>query len=217
MKITPKMALEVATHEAIVRQAYKDSVGKWTWSVGLTNASGHDVVQYIDKPQSMRHCLNVFTAVLHRYANEVEEAFDGYTLSEHEAAAALSFHWNTGAIKKASWVKHVVAGNFERARAKFMLYRRPSEIIPRRQKERDLFFAGTWSQDGAILEYTQLTKRYTPRWSSAQRVDIRQALTMLLEDTQKPATTEAEPPFIRILKSIFAALFKKGSFNAENL
>lgn len=40
MKITARVALELASHEGLVRQAYKDSVGVWTWSIGITSASG---------------------------------------------------------------------------------------------------------------------------------------------------------------------------------
>ena len=47
------VAMEVAGHEAIIRQAYKDSKGIWTWSVGLTSATGHVVERYIGKPQSL--------------------------------------------------------------------------------------------------------------------------------------------------------------------
>jgi len=41
------VAMEVASHEAIIRQAYKDSEGVWIWSVGLTSATGHVVERYI--------------------------------------------------------------------------------------------------------------------------------------------------------------------------
>ena len=52
--ITVKIAQEIVSHEAIVREAYKDSVGVWTWSVGITNASGHKVFpRYKDNPQSL--------------------------------------------------------------------------------------------------------------------------------------------------------------------
>ncbi len=59
-KVTYKVALEVLTHEAIVRQAYKNPGDVWTWSVGLTSATGHKVERYIGKPQSLTHCLRVY-------------------------------------------------------------------------------------------------------------------------------------------------------------
>src|SRR6056297_1843676 len=150
MKITPKIALEVASHEAVIRQAYKDSVGVWTWSVGLTSASGHNVERYIDKPQSLDKCLEVFIWALERYADDVREVFGNIRLSEAQFAAALSFHWNTGAIKRASWVDHWKAGNIERAKRAFIAWNKPSEIIGRRKKERDLFFEARWSNNGKM-------------------------------------------------------------------
>ncbi|MGB1254075.1 MAG: lysozyme, partial [Candidatus Promineifilaceae bacterium] len=121
-QLTTRIALEVASHEAIIRQAYKDSVGVWTWSVGLTSMSGHNVERYIGKPQPLKKCLEVFLWALERYADDVREAFAGHSLSDEEFAAALSFHWNTGAIKKASWVKQWKSGQIAAAKKSFMNY-----------------------------------------------------------------------------------------------
>ena len=103
--ITLRVALELLSHEAIVREAYKDSVGVWTWGVGVTDASGHKVQRYIDSPQTIERCLEIYVWLLRtRYAPAVRKAFEGHNLSEHEFAAALSFHYNTGAIGRATWV-----------------------------------------------------------------------------------------------------------------
>lgn len=151
-KIDYQVALEVASHEAIVRQAYKDTKNIWTWSIGLTNASGHNVERYIGKPQTLQHCLAVYVWALEKYAQEVREAFTR-PLTQAQFAAALSFHYNTGAIKRATWVKSFNAGKTEVAKAEIMNYKKPAEIIPRREKERNLFFNGVWSNKGTILEY----------------------------------------------------------------
>lgn len=181
-KITVAVALEVAAHEGLVRQAYKDSVGIWTWSVGLTRDSGHRVKRYIDRPQSLRHCLDIWLWAMGRYAQDVTAAMG--PLAEHQFAAALSFHWNTGAIARAQWVVDWRAGRTRDARAAFMNWRSPPEIIPRREKERDLFFEGTWSNDGKITEYTRLTRKKTPDWSSARRVKIAAEVKDILGATQ---------------------------------
>jgi len=183
-KITYKVALEVASHEAIVRQAYKDTKGIWTWSIGLTNASGHNVERYIGKPQTLQHCLAVYVWALERYAKEVREAFTK-PLSEAQFAAALSFHYNTGAIKRATWVKSFNAGKIDTAKAEIMNYKKPAEIIPRRQKERDLFFNGVWSNKGTILEY-QVNAKAQP--VSPKAVNVEQEL--------KAAFTQNEPTII---------------------
>lgn len=170
MKLTPRIAMEVAAHEAVVRSAYKDSVGVWTWSVGLTNATGHNVERYIGNPQSLARCLDVYIWALDRYAEDVREVFAGHDLSEGEFAAALSFHWNTGAIRRASWVDAWKRGDMADAEARFLQWRNPPEIVNRRKAEADLMFRGRWSSDGKMMEYG-VTSRNTPDWGSARRVD----------------------------------------------
>ena len=180
MKLTKNMVMELAGHEGLVRQAYKDSVGVWTWSVGITSASGHLVERYIDNPQPLERCLAVWEWVLReKYAPDVVEAFDR-NLSESQFAAALSFHYNTGAIKRASWVKDYNAGRVTQAYEKFMNWSKPSEIIPRRKAERDLFFTGKWSNDGTMTEYTKVGAGYQPIWSSARKVNVDDILDNLL-------------------------------------
>lgn len=205
MQITTRVALEVAAHEAIVRQAYKDSVGVWTWSVGLTNATGHNVERYIGNPAPMQKCLEVWIWAMQEYADDVRAAFRGRDLTEAQFAAALSFHWNTGGIKKASWVRQWLAGDAAKARASIMNWKKPKEIIPRRRKERDLFFDGKWSNDGAITEYTRVRSSGSPDWGSAKRVNVTAELEALLDKTgaTKPAAKPAGfAAFIAALLSI---------------
>lgn len=171
--ITQKALIEIAAHEGIVREAYRDSVGVWTWGIGVTSASGHSVERYIGNPQTLEKVLDVYQWLLaEKYLPDVLEAFQGHDLQEHELAAALSFHWNTGGIKRASWVKHFKAGNMPAARKAFMSWSKPQEIIPRRKAERDLFFDGKWSNDGKATEYTKVTKSGNIVWSSAKRVQL---------------------------------------------
>lgn len=209
MIITTNVALEVAAHEAVIREAYKDSVGVWTWSVGLTNASGHNVERYIGKPQSLKKCLEIFVWALDNYADDVREAFAGFDLSEAEFAAALSFHWNTGGIKRASWVDHWKKGNIGQAKRAFMAWNKPKEIIGRRNKELDLFFDGVWSNNGTMTEYTELTSRKTPVWRSAVKRDVADILSDLLDEPVRPAdfgpTDPPEPKRTPWWKRIFGA------------
>jgi lysozyme len=173
-QITERVALEILSHEAIIREAYKDSVGVWTWSAGITSASGHSVERYKDNPQTLEKCLEVYIWLLReKYAPAVVGAFKGHKLTEAEFCAALSFHWNTGAIGRASWVASWKAGKIAQARSQFMEWRKPAEIIKRRQAECNLFFDGTWSGDGKVTEYQVAKPSYAPKWSSAKRVDVR--------------------------------------------
>lgn len=174
-QISERIQLEILEHEGILTQAYKDSVGVWTWGAGVTDASGHNVARYKDNPSTMKKVLEVFEWLLRtKYLPEVLEAFKGYTLTENQLGAALSFHWNTGAIRRATWVSLVLKGDMSQAKRSIMDWSKPKEIIPRRQLERDLFFDGKWSSDGIVTVYTRVHPRtYAPDWSSSTQVDVR--------------------------------------------
>lgn len=180
MKVDYDVSMEIAGHEAMIRQAYKDSEGVWTWSVGLTSATGHRVERYIGKPQSLEHCLRVYVWALDNYADEVRKVFKGMELTKAQFAAALSFHWNTGGIGRATWVKHFKAGKMAEAERAFMSWRKPPEIVGRRKKEADLLFRGVWSNNGTMTEYTRLTKNSTPDWGSARKINVEKELRAAL-------------------------------------
>lgn len=172
--LTPRVALELVGHEAIVQEWYKDSVGVGTWGIGVTNASGHRVDRYKDNPQTIERCLEVYVWLLRtRYIPDVLKAFAGRTLTETQFAAALSFHYNTGAIGKTQWVRDFLAGRPADARA-FLIshYTNGGTLTERRLKEAALFFDGKWSQDGKATVFPVAKPSYTPKWSGAKRIDI---------------------------------------------
>jgi GH24 family phage-related lysozyme (muramidase) len=172
--LTKRGLLELVSHEGIVQEAYKDSRGIWTWGIGVTSNSGHTVnPRYKDNPVSIDRVLEVFQWLIEtKYLPAVQEVM-GEGVQEHELAAAVSFHYNTGAIKTADWVKAWKNGDTDLARRQFMNWKKPESIIPRREKERDLFFDGKWSGDGKSTVYTKVNKpSYVPDWASGKRMDI---------------------------------------------
>lgn len=193
-KVDYYVALEVASHEALIRQTYKDGVGVLTWDVGMTNATGHTVERYIGKPASLQHCMNLYVWALTNYAKGVNEAFEGHELTDYQFAAAMGFHWNTGAIKRAAWVKKFLAGDTAGARKAFMNYKRPPSIIPRRRKERDLFFDGKWSNNGTMTEYTRVTSSMSPVWSSAKSINVEKELRAAFQRANLPVIDVAAKP-----------------------
>lgn len=188
------VALEIASHEALIRQAYKDSVGVWTWCVGMTSATGHNVERYIGKPQSVAYCMKLYAWALGNYAVGVRKAFAGHKLTKEEFTGALSFHWNTGAVGKASWVALWKAGDVAGARQAIMNWRSPPEIEGRRKAERALFFDGKWSNTGTMTEYTRLTSKSTPVWKSAIKIDVRVPLKAAFGVTVTPTLDTAPQP-----------------------
>jgi lysozyme len=175
--LTKNIIAELIYHEAIVQEAYKDSKGIWTWSVGITDASGIRVTDYVDKPQSLVVCISAFKGLLNdKYLPQVLKAFKNTDLTETQLAAALSFHYNTGSIGTCSWVLKFLKGDIEGAKAAFMLWRNPPEVLYRRQAECDLFFKGVWSNKGKVTVYPVKKPSYKPDFNKGRLVSIEEAL-----------------------------------------
>lgn len=97
--------------EGVVLRAYRDSVGVWTIGAGLTAATG------VVKPKAgmvitKAEATNLLQQALRaKYEPAVEVAMsitrDATAIrpKQHEFDAGLSFHWNLGAIGRATWVK----------------------------------------------------------------------------------------------------------------
>ena len=187
--LTPRIVAELIAHEGIVAEAYRDSVGVWTWSVGLTDASGHKVERYRDNPQSLSHCMAVFIWALRRnYLPPVLAAFGDRPVAEHELAAALSFHWNTGGIARAEWMRLAMAGEREKAREAMLNWAKPASLLGRRRKEQALFFDGVWSNDGTALVYGVAKPSYRPIGGRRVAIDV------LLGDILAPAADSIADP-----------------------
>lgn len=180
-KLTPRIVAAVAHEEGLVIEAYRDSVNVWTWALGVTNASGHEVYpRYLDKPTSVEQALRVSVWLLeNRYLPAVQQAFDGQRLKEHEIAGALAFHWNTGALGRASWVKLWKAGLTDKARAAYLSWNKPSAIVPRRTRDAALFFDGAWG-DLRVPLYPVAKPSYRPKIRDAVMVDVQPMLEQIM-------------------------------------
>lgn len=166
-RLTARIACELIAHEGIVREAYKDSVGVWTWSVGLAETGGYNVQQYRDNPASLEECLGAYLDALQtKYLPAVLRAFPD-PLQENELCALLSFHYNSGAISR------LAANNMD-----FMQWRRPPEIIERRKRERALFLGDEWTGDGKAMVYEVAKPSYRP--VRPKRVEVKSIIEGLL-------------------------------------
>lgn len=164
-RLTPRIVAAVAHEEGLVLEAYKDSVGVWTFGLGMATTGGYDVLRYKDKPVPVEEALRLSINAMRRdKLPAVQQAFDGYRLKEHEIAGALSFHWNTGAISRASWVKLWKAGLIDKARASYLSWQKPPEIMPRRRRDAALFFDGKWP-DLRVPVFSVRKPSYTPHRS----------------------------------------------------
>jgi lysozyme len=93
---------QLIAEEGEVLRAYRDIAGVWTIGVGLTAASGvvtPKAGMTITRPESRALLAD---ALARRYEPAVAVAMPG--AASHEFDGGVSFHFNTGAIGRASWV-----------------------------------------------------------------------------------------------------------------
>lgn len=188
MKVSERGLAEIAAHEGIVLSRYKDSVGVWTIGIGHTVNAGQPDPSKVTRELSLTEVMEIFARDVAKFEKRVSKAFTK-PLSQSQFDAAVSFDFNTGGIHKASWVKKFNAGDIKGARKNFMLWRKPAEIIPRRQAECDLFFDGTYSGNGKANVY-KASSTGKVLWSSGKRVTLPGIGAGNLARPNKPTNTE---------------------------
>lgn len=182
MKLSHKGLLFILHHEAVVLNRYRDSKGIWTISVGVTRAAGAGVnPETFTEMLTIEQALDMFRHVLPRYEEEVQDAFGEErmkTLKQHEYDAAVSFHWNTGAIGHSTWV-HMLRDNrpMDEIVRHMMMWNKPAEIIPRRQKEAHLLATGDYGPLDVHIYTADATGRI--HWHDGKRLKGETALAML--------------------------------------
>jgi lysozyme len=170
MKVSKRGLAEIASHEGIVNYPYFDSVGVRTVGIGHTvNAGPPDPSKNL-REFSVSEIMDIFARDVGKFEKRVNAAFKR-PLTQEQFDAAVSFDFNTGGIHRASWVDHFNAGNMAAAKKAFMNWSKPSEIIPRRKKERDLFFDGKYSSNGYANLYPA-TAAGRVLWNRGKRVNV---------------------------------------------
>lgn len=195
MQLTPNIVAYIAHEEGLVPEAYKDSLGIWTWALGVATTSGVDVTIYKDNPQPLDVCLRAsITMMGQKYLPAVAAAFAGQSLTEAQIAAALSFHWNTGAIGKAHWVQEFCAGNAAGAEADILQWSSHGLLTARRTREQQLFFHGVWPNPMLAPVYGVAKPAYTPH--GATPTDLMPVLTQIMTPAPDadPAAVAAPVP-----------------------
>ena len=175
MQMTDRGLLALVRHEGVVPGPYLDVKTVWTFGIGHTAAAGPpDPVTMArgmpaDLDAGIRETFRVFRTDLAAYEAEVRRAVK-VPLEPHEFDALVSFHYNTGAIARATLTKALNAGNRVAAADAFLNWRRPASIIPRREAERDLFRHGcypggtipVWAVDrGGRVDFSRPVRRLT--------------------------------------------------------
>ena len=182
MKTSDAGLFALALHEGIVPAPYFDSVGVKTYGIGHTAAAGAPDPASLpmgmpaDLDAALREVFATFRRDLPKYEAGVNRAVK-VPITQAQFDALVSFHYNTGAIGRASLVKRLNAGDVAGAAAGFMAWRKPPEIIERRKAEQAMFANGTYPT-GQVTVW-QVSKAGKVIWNPARRLTKDQVLALL--------------------------------------
>ena len=186
MKTSDKGIAFLVAHEGVVPGPYLDSVGVWTFGIGHTKAAGSPDPARLprgmpaDLDAALREVFTVFRRDLAKYEADVERALGRTPAAQHEFDAAVSFHFNTGAIARAAWVDLWKRGQkADAARSMLANWRKPAEIIDRRTAERDLFLTGSYGTDKATVWQVNTSGKIV--WKQARRLSQDDILRLMAE------------------------------------
>ncbi len=125
-------------------EAYPDpGTGGAPWTIGW-GATGPGIAPGLVWTQAQ--CDARLAADLARFSREVERALHGAPVSQNQFDALVSFHYNTGAIARASLTRLHRAGDFAAAAREFGKWvnaggRRLNGLVRRRVAEAELYLA----------------------------------------------------------------------------
>ena len=199
MKTSDAGLFALALHEGIVPAPYKDSVGVLTYGIGHTLGAGYPDPAKMQRGMptnldaALRDVFDLFRRDVAKYEAAVNRAVK-VPVTQAQFDALVSFHYNTGAIGRASLVKRLNAGDVGGAAAGFMAWKKPAEIIPRRKAEQELFAKGVYP--GGQVTVWQVSKAGKVIWKPARRLSKDQVLALLdgpVAEPHKPAAPPTSP------------------------
>lgn len=215
MKTSDKGIVALMMHEEIVPGPYLDSRNIWTYGIGHAETSGlpPDPGKMkrgmpVDLDAELARVFEVFRADLPKYEAAVRRVLP--SVKQHEFDAAVSFHFNTGAIATAHWVP-ILRGGDAAGAARSLIENwsgKNPELKKRREAERDLMLLGKYPT-GAITVWG-VTDAGRVVWKAIRRIPAEVALAMLRpppDPVASPPPTVTAPPsggfFMRLLRAIF--------------
>lgn len=169
--------------EGVVLRAYRDVVGRWTIGPGLTAASGvvkpvSGMVISLSKSREL-----TALALRQRYEPAVVKAMPG--AAQYEFDAGVLFHWNTGAIGRASWVPLWVKKAARSAiEAKFRLWNKGGgKVLPglvkRRDRELRILFEAVYPASAEPQSKSVSVARWALPMSDAEKAAVMADLSRL--------------------------------------
>lgn len=183
MHVSEKGIAALVAEEGEVLKAYRCPAGRWTIGVGMTAASG--VIQpkagmRITREESRR----LLALTLKRNYEPTVYQVMGHAPGEprqHEFDAGVSFHFNTGAIARASWVKRwlegappltirAALGQWNKGGGRVL-----PGLLARRKREADMLLLGVYPGE-QISPGTAGLATWGLRLSQPEKVAAREAL-----------------------------------------
>jgi lysozyme len=150
MRISEAGIAMLEAEEGVVLRAYRCPAGVWTIGAGLTAASGV-VTPHAGMVITAHDASDLLKKALARnYEPAVARAMGKGQPVQHEFDAGVMFHFNTGAIGRASWVKAWIADNAAAARNGLAAWNKGGgKVLPglvkRREREADLLLKGVYA------------------------------------------------------------------------
>ena len=198
MKTSDAGLFALALHEGIVPAPYFDSVGVKTYGIGHTAAAGAPDPASLpmgmpaNLDAALRDVFDLFRRDVAKYEAAVNRAVK-VPITQAQFDALVSFHYNTGAIGRASLVKRLNAGDVAGAATGMMAWSKPAEIIPRRKAEQALFAHGTYPTGQATV--WQVNSAGKVIWKPARRLTKDQVLALLhgADADPRPAKAPKRP------------------------
>lgn len=182
MKTSAKGIEFLERHEGVVLKAYRDPVGIWTIGAGLTAATGLITPRHGMTITKERASALLAEALRGNYEPAVADQMP--RVKQYEFDAAVSFHFNTGAIKRASWVKAWRDGQWSEVSKRLALWKKGGgKVLPglvrRRAEEFALLRDGEYGAPVTTRIVDVRLARFALPLSSAEIGEVRAAFAAL--------------------------------------
>ena len=175
MNTSMRGLIAIAKSEGIVPAPYIDPVGIWTFGIGHTAMSGDPDPAKMERGMpddvdaAIRYAVSLFQKHIQKYEQEVARAVK-VPLQQHEFDALVSFHFNTGAIFKASATDALNRGDKDDAARRLTLYNKGrvngqlvqlEGLVRRREEERRMFLFGDYPTEGITIWKVNANNKYS--------------------------------------------------------
>lgn len=172
----------IASYEGVALGPYYDSQKVLTCYIGHTKAAGFPNPATLargtplDRDSALKTAFSVFKTDIEKYEQQVRSAIT-VSVSQSEFDAAVSFHYNTGAISTATWVKTLNTGDHVTAAEQILNWMKNKELVTRRTNEYNMFKTGAYPTNGTTVY--SVDNNYRLLYKNTQALSYDKVLTYL--------------------------------------